>query len=201
MSRERGTIGGDRRCLVVSSPSPTRRDTGTDSLSLRAVIAETALGFAGVALSPLGIRCATLFHHTREACARELQAYGATDAPDPRAGEIIRALQDYARGEGPALEAFPVDLPACTPFQRKTWLALRTIPFGETRSYSWLANAIGEPGKARIVGATNGANPIPLWLPCHRVIGADGRLVGYAGGLAMKRTLLELEGAIPRSLV
>jgi O-6-methylguanine DNA methyltransferase len=60
---------------------------------------------------------------------------------------------------------------------------------------------VGEPGKARIIGSINGANPIPLWLPCHRVIGADGRLVGFGGGLAMKQSLLELEGALPKRLL
>lgn len=169
--------------------------------TLAAVVAETALGFAGVGLSEAGIRYATLFHHTREACEHELEANGAGEGGDPRRASIVAALQGYARGEGALLDTFPVDLPPCTVFQRKTWLALRSIPFGETRSYGWLANAIGEPGKARIVGATNGANPIPLWLPCHRVIGADGKLVGYGGGLAMKRTLLELEGGLPRSMV
>ncbi len=187
--------------LLSTSPTTPAAEAPDTDATLAAVIAETVLGFAGVALTQAGIRTATLFHHTHQACLRELQAHGARESADQRAAEIVAALQGYAHGDGPLLDAFAVDLPACTPFQRKTWLALRSIPFGETRSYGWLANAIGEPGKARIVGATNGANPIPLWLPCHRVIGADGKLVGYAGGLAMKRTLLELEGALPRPLV
>lgn len=169
--------------------------------SLTSVVVETALGWAGVALSSAGIRHATLFHASAESCAGELRAAGA-DASEtgPRAHEIARLLTSYARGEGALLDDYPVDLPACTPLQARVWLALRRVPFGETRSYGWLANEVGVPGKARPVGSINGSNPVPLWLPCHRIIGADGSLVGYGGGLEMKRRLLELEGALPRSL-
>lgn len=168
---------------------------------LTAVVASTVLGWAGVALSPAGIRHATLFHATREACEAELAAAGATELEsDVRSGDVSRRLAGYTQGEGALLDDFPVDLPPCTPFQRDVWLALRRVPYGQTRSYGWLAQEVGAPGKARPVGAINGANPIPLWLPCHRIIGADGSLVGYGGGLDMKRRLLELEGALPRSL-
>lgn len=169
---------------------------------LAAVVACTALGWAGVALSEAGIRHATLFHTTRQSCEAELTAAGATHpGAGPRADDIARRLTGYAAGEGPLLDQFPVDLPPCTPFQRDVWLALRRVPYGQTRSYGWLANEVGAPGKARPVGAVNGANPVPLWLPCHRIIGADGSLVGYGGGLDMKRRLLELEGALPRSFL
>ena len=168
---------------------------------LCAVIAETSLGWAGVALSPTGIRHATLFHKTREACKAELTANGAIEGNDPRAEEVVRRLQGFARGEGPLLDDFPVDLPPCSPMQRDTWLALRRIPYGETRSYGWLAREIGRPGMARPVGTINGSNPIPLWLPCHRVIGSDGSLTGFGGGLEMKRRLLEVEGAFPKALI
>ncbi|MGD9934158.1 MAG: methylated-DNA--[protein]-cysteine S-methyltransferase [Dehalococcoidia bacterium] len=169
--------------------------------SLTAVVVETALGWAGVALSAAGIRHATLFHASRESCEAELRAAGAgTPETGSRFGQIAELLTGYARGEGPLLDEYPVDLPPCTAFQARVWLALRRVPFGETRSYGWLANEVGAPGKARPVGSINGANPVPLWLPCHRIIGADGSLVGYGGGLEMKRQLLELEGALPRSL-
>ena len=169
--------------------------------SLTAVVVETAFGWAGVALSTAGIRHATLFHTSRESCDAELRAAGArTSEPGSRADEIAGLLTGYARGDGALLDDYPVDLPSCTPLQASVWLALRHVPFGQTRSYGWLANEVGEPGKARPVGSINGANPVPLWLPCHRIIGADGSLVGYGGGLEMKRQLLELEGALPRSL-
>ncbi len=85
-----------------------------------------------------------------------------------------------------------------TPFQVEVWTRLRSIPFGETRSYAQVAAGIGRPGSSRAVGAATGRNPVPVVVPCHRVIGSNGRLVGYAGGLDLKRRLLELEGvAVP----
>jgi methylated-DNA-[protein]-cysteine S-methyltransferase len=80
-----------------------------------------------------------------------------------------------------------------TEFQRRVWKALLTIPFGETRSYGEIAEQIGAPGAARAVGLANGHNPIAIVVPCHRVIGANGSLTGFGGGLDRKRTLLELE--------
>ena len=86
----------------------------------------------------------------------------------------------------------PLDL-AGTDFQRRVWLELTRIPYGETRSYQDLARAIGSPKAVRAVGAANGANPVAIVVPCHRVIGAGGKLVGYGGGLPLKRRLLDLE--------
>jgi methylated-DNA-[protein]-cysteine S-methyltransferase len=82
-----------------------------------------------------------------------------------------------------------------TAFQRRVWAQLRTIPFGATTHYGAIAEALGEPGAARAVGAANGRNPIPVIVPCHRVIGADGALTGFGGGLERKRWLLAHEGA------
>ena len=92
---------------------------------------------------------------------------------------------------------FPVDLPECSELQRKTWLALREIPRGETRSYGWLARHVGEPQAPRAIGAAVGANPVSLLVPCHRVVGANGALTGFAWGLALKRTLLDHERGAP----
>lgn len=83
-----------------------------------------------------------------------------------------------------------------TDFQRAVWAELSRIPFGETRSYGEIARRIGKPTSVRAVGAANGANPISLIVPCHRVIGADGSLTGFGGGLEMKRLLLEREGVL-----
>lgn len=85
-------------------------------------------------------------------------------------------------------------------FQKQVWALLVAIPYGETRAYGELARALGNPGAARAVGLANGQNPLSILVPCHRVIGANGALTGYAGGLPRKRALLELEGALPRSL-
>ena len=80
-----------------------------------------------------------------------------------------------------------------TEFQRRVWEALRTIPYGETRSYGQIADQIGTPGASRAVGLANGRNPMSIIVPCHRVIGASGQLTGYGGGLHRKEALLELE--------
>jgi O-6-methylguanine DNA methyltransferase len=87
-----------------------------------------------------------------------------------------------------------------TPFQTRVWRALGEIPYGRTRSYAEVAAAIGRPRAVRAVGAANGANPVPIVVPCHRVIGAGGGLTGYGGGLAMKRWLLVLEGVLTGEL-
>ena len=109
-----------------------------------------------------------------------------------RTAELRRQLAEYFAGER---REFALRLaPAGTPFERSVWDELLAIPFGETRSYGEIAQAIGRPGAARAVGRANGANPIPIVVPCHRVIGADGSLTGFGGGLAAKSRLLELEG-------
>jgi O-6-methylguanine DNA methyltransferase len=107
-------------------------------------------------------------------------------------------LQAYFAGR---LREFriPLDLRG-TDFQMRVWRQLQTIPYGETRSYLQIAAAIGLPKAVRAAGAANGANPVPIIVPCHRVIGASGKLVGYGGGLPLKKRLLELEGAIPMRL-
>lgn len=89
--------------------------------------------------------------------------------------------------------------PAGTEFQRRVWRALRGIPYGETISYGDLARRVGNPRASRAVGLANGANPLPIVVPCHRVIGANGTLTGFGGGLPIKRALLALEGALPES--
>jgi methylated-DNA-[protein]-cysteine S-methyltransferase len=113
-------------------------------------------------------------------------------ARDDLLDEAQRQLRQYFAGE-----RRDFDLPVAadgTEFQRKVWSYLRTIPYGETVSYGQIATDLGyATGISRAVGAANGANPIPIVVPCHRVIGANGKLTGYAGGLDRKTTLLELE--------
>ena len=114
---------------------------------------------------------------------------------DERAAPIItrRALKNYFAGELSAVDAIDVTT-AGTPFQRSVWAALRTIRAGSTLSYGALARKIGRPRAVRAVGLANGANPIGIVVPCHRVIGSDASLAGYAGGVARKRWLLHHEG-------
>jgi methylated-DNA-[protein]-cysteine S-methyltransferase len=105
--------------------------------------------------------------------------------------EAIRQLTEYFAGER---ETFALKLdPPGTEFQRSVWSELRQIPYGETISYKTLAERIRKPQAVRAVGAANGANPIPIIIPCHRVIGHDGSLTGFGGGLPLKKRLLELE--------
>jgi len=117
--------------------------------------------------------------------------------PHPVLEETERQLRAYFAGE---LQAFdlPLDFRG-TDFQRQVWQALLAIPFGETRSYRDIAVALGRPTATRAVGAANGANPIPIVAPCHRVVGANGSLTGFGGGLENKAFLLDLESA-PRLL-
>ena len=108
--------------------------------------------------------------------------------------EVRRQVSEYAAGKR---QVFEFDLAAEGPdFDKRVWTALLDIPFGTTTSYGAVARAIGEPKAARAVGAANGANPIALVVPCHRVIGSDGSLTGYGGGLPLKRKLLEHEARV-----
>ena len=108
--------------------------------------------------------------------------------------EIVRQLKEYFAGKRTHFE-LPL-APRGTPFQLETWKELRKIPYGETITYGELARRLGKPNASRAVGAANGANPIPIVIPCHRVIGSDGALTGFGGGLDTKLKLLQLEGAM-----
>jgi len=115
------------------------------------------------------------------------------DRNHPLLVETENQLREYFAGER---RSFSLPLsPEGTEFQRKVWLALREIPYGETRSYGELARSIGRPTASRAVGAANGRNPLSIVVPCHRVIGAGGQLTGFAGGLDCKSILLNLEGS------
>lgn len=133
-------------------------------------------------------------------CADEKGLYEASladalgaDAPGPTVRQAAAELDEYFAGRR---KCFTVPLALRgTPFQRKAWAALCAIPYGETRSYAQQAAAIGSPKACRAVGMANHRNNVIIFVPCHRVIGADGSLVGYGGGLAVKRALLDLEAA------
>ena len=121
------------------------------------------------------------------------------DCTHPLLLQARQQLAEYFAGD-----RLTFDLPLAprgTAFQRDVWQMLASIPYGDTISYAQLASRIGKPSATRAVGAANGRNPLPIVLPCHRVIGADGSLTGFGGGLPTKRFLLELEGAIAREAV
>jgi methylated-DNA-[protein]-cysteine S-methyltransferase len=130
-----------------------------------------------------------------------IETYFAGAKPKPdwiRDDDVLREaagqLQAYFAGE---LRDFDLPLaPRGTEFQQSVWSALREIPYGETTTYSTIANRIGRPAAIRAVGAANGANPIPIVIPCHRVIGSNGSMTGFGGGIDVKRKLLALEARV-----
>lgn len=129
---------------------------------------------------------------------RRIAASGeqTTPARSAAARDVAAALRAYFAGDLAALDRIEVAPLGGTAFQRRVWEALRAIPTGRTTSYRAIAARIRAPRAVRAVGAANGANPVPIVLPCHRVIGADGSLTGYGGGLARKRWLLRHERAL-----
>lgn len=114
------------------------------------------------------------------------------DAPSPVLRQAARELEEYFSGKRREFTAALA--PEGTAFQQKVWSELRKIPYGTTASYRDIAVGIAKPGAAVAVGQANSRNPIPILIPCHRVIGSDGRMVGYAGGLEIKKALLAVEG-------
>lgn len=135
-----------------------------------------------------GVLCGVYMEQHRH--APDFQTLGERD--DDLLAEAIRQLQAYFAGE---LTAF--DLPMApivgTPFQRRVWAALAEVGYGQTTSYGELARRIGRPTASRAVGMANGRNPLSIVVPCHRVVGSNGKLVGYGGGVDRKRFLLDLE--------
>lgn len=112
--------------------------------------------------------------------------------------DAVSQLEDYFNG---SRTGFDIEMELIgTEFQRRVWAALQTIPYGETRSYGQIAEAIGSPGASRAVGLANGRNPIGIIVPCHRVIGSTGRLTGYGGGLDRKQLLLSLEKTVRENI-
>jgi methylated-DNA-[protein]-cysteine S-methyltransferase len=160
-------------------------------MSLATCTIETPLGPYALAAAPHGL--------ARVAPARAAAARRGTD---PRANAHLDAAAEALRAyfAGTRRDFADLDLvPAGSAFLLRVWQELRAIPYGATESYGALARRIGRPGAARAVGCANARNPLALVVPCHRVIGADGSLAGYAGGTWRKRWLLAHEGALPHA--
>ena len=153
------------------------------------------IGALSVAADQTGVRHILFAQNRYDAVGRACWVH------DPDAALVREAreqLLDYLHG---GRRQFDLPLaPAGTPFQLQVWHTLAQIPFGRTWSYAQLAQAVGRPAASRAVGAANGRNPLPIVLPCHRVIGANGALTGFGGGLPTKQALLQLEGWSPRQL-
>ena len=173
-------------------------------------LCETKLGWIGLALSPnglpaggRGLRATTTPRPSRDEALREIAEVGALEpASEAEAGDLPRRLRAFADGEpadpsagsGQALTA-DIDWAGLSGFRRAVLEETMRIPAGETRSYGWLARKVGSPRAARAVGRVMATNPLPIVVPCHRVVASDGSLRGYGGGLPMKAALLRLEGA------
>ena len=158
---------------------------------------ETAMGWVGIARSARGLLALTLPKPTEEAALRPLiERWGLEGiSDDPVLDDLKARLQRYFAGERLAFDD-PLDPTVGTPFQRRVWTATREIPYGEKRSYRWVACRIGSPGAARAVGQALAANSFPIIVPCHRVVQSDGGLGGFRDRPELKRRLLEMEGAL-----
>jgi methylated-DNA-[protein]-cysteine S-methyltransferase len=144
--------------------------------------------------SARGLLRVALPNEPRHAAEASIErALGRVDWREEAAAHAVALAQlaGYFAGERKPFDV-PLDVRG-TPFQRLVWEAVAAVPYGQTRTYSEIARAVGRPAAFRAVGAANGANPVPPIVPCHRIVGADGDLTGYGGGLAMKQRLLELE--------
>jgi methylated-DNA-[protein]-cysteine S-methyltransferase len=163
---------------------------------IRYTILPTPLGLTGIASSPKGLLRVILKLPSESYFKNYLKkSYPDDCVLDPPFFEsVVKQLNLYFSGK---LKKFTckLDLSYGTPFQQSVWRQLSTIPFGKTQSYRTLAQAIGHPQAFRAVGNANGKNPLPLIIPCHRVIRENGELGGYTGGLSIKRFLLDLESA------
>lgn len=154
---------------------------------------KTKLGWVALLASKAGLLRITLPQSTRKKATESLgeKVYLAVLSPETFTGIETKFKAYYSGKKG----TFPekLDFADATPFQRQVWEATRCIPCGETRSYGWVANQIGKRLAARAVGHALGQNPFSIIVPCHRVIGSNGNLTGFGGGLEMKRNLLQLE--------
>lgn len=175
---------------MLSAPQFSHRPPAVTAAAVVHVIASPIgplrLASDGAALVEIRMEGAWTLREAGEAKAAAERAPG-----DPLLAEAARQLRAYFDGR---LRDFELPLaPQGTEFQQRVWTALRAIPYGTTASYGELARRIGEPGAARAVGLANGANPIPVVVPCHRVIGANGAMTGFGGGIDRKRWLLAHE--------
>lgn len=156
----------------------------------------TKAGWVGALASEKGLRSLSLPRPSREQALKclKLKPARAVDSNDYFNG-LVKQMNCYFNGQVVTFDQ-KLDISQATDFQNKVWQASRLIPYGETRSYLWLAKKIGHPGAARAVGQALARNPLPIIIPCHRVIKEDGSPGGFNGGLKTKRLLLSLEKAL-----
>jgi methylated-DNA-[protein]-cysteine S-methyltransferase len=160
-------------------------------------VCQTAFGWVGIAWSERGLVALSL-PQEREAEALSRLPAGTATAPVATPGldiaTLVAKLQVYFEGQSVDFDE-PLDGTIGTEFQRRVWAITQAIPQGQTRTYAQIARQAGSPGGARAVGQSMARNPWPIVVPCHRVLGSDGSLTGFGGGVDMKRRMLEMEGA------
>lgn len=161
---------------------------------LKHTIVDTSMSWIAVVATETGLRRISIHSSFDDATRNLVTNYpDSTNHPDDFI-DLAERLKRYTLGERATFND-KLDLGQATPFQRAVWDATREIPYGETRSYEWIACRIGKPGAARAVGQALKRNPLPLIVPCHRVIGKSGGLTGFSCGLDVKRQLIALEFA------
>ena len=159
-------------------------------------LCETERGWVGLVISPHGLRATTLLRSTRDETLREVMEQGATSpASDADLADLPERICALASGKYENL-AVQVDWNGVTGFRRAVMEETMRIPAGQTLSYGAVAERVGYPRAARAVGRVMATNPLPLVVPCHRVVGSNGSLTGYGGGLHVKEALLRAEGAL-----
>ena len=164
------------------------------SLKMIGHLEHTPMGWVGAIARGNRLLHTTLPRPTREAVLDACPPAVRFDRPAPLLLRLAEDLGRYFSGEAVDFTAYALDVACETPFVRRALLAARGIPYGEVRSYAWLARAAGSPRAFRAAGQAMSRNPLPLVIPCHRVVRADGSLGGFGGGGRMKRALLLLEG-------
>jgi methylated-DNA-[protein]-cysteine S-methyltransferase len=161
---------------------------------LEFTVFDTCLGWIGIVYSSQGLRKIILFQESKDDVVRQVEQYdsSAQICDTDSFGDLSQRLKRYFRGEEVHL-LDKVDFAGASLFQQQVWRVVRTIYYGKTRSYAWVATQLGLPGAARAVGQALGRNPLLIIVPCHRVISSDGGLGGFSAGLEMKKHLLCLE--------
>lgn len=179
------------------SISKDSRHLTPHSLLLTTVVFRTKWGWMGLAVSGKGVSAIVLSKPSR--CAAERALPPSNGHSDPGAAQLLRDAQrqveDFLAGKRKTFE-LPIDLSSGSSFQRRVWQTALRIPYGRARSYGWIASKLGGRRYARAVGHALGANPVPLVVPCHRVLAHDASLGGFSCGLPVKRKLLQLEGTL-----
>ncbi|MBI4180786.1 MAG: methylated-DNA--[protein]-cysteine S-methyltransferase [Chloroflexi bacterium] len=162
---------------------------------LKYTIFDTGIGWVGILASAKGLLATTLPQPSAQEALLLLgnRLNQATWSPRPLADLIVR-LKVYFSGHQTTFSD-ELDLSGATLFQRQVWEVTRLIPYGETRSYLWVAKQMKRPGAVRVVGQALGRNPLPIIIPCHRVVASNGKLGGFSGGAEMKRCLLAIEAS------